>query len=54
MSTSDAEWFYNQVIPGDPVTVVDSKDTVRADNGFGDWNLSWADWTAGSALPPSA
>ncbi len=49
MSTSDAQWFWNQVILGDPVTVVNSKDTVRADNGFGDWNLSWADWTAGSA-----
>jgi lipoprotein-anchoring transpeptidase ErfK/SrfK len=51
LSTSDAEWFFNQVMPGDPVTVVNSKDTVRADNGFGDWNLSWSDWTAGSALP---
>lgn len=51
MSTSDAEWFFNQVIPGDPVTVVNSKDTVRADNGFGDWNLSWSNWIAGSALP---
>lgn len=51
LSTSDAEWFFNQVIPGDPVTVVNSKDTVRADNGFGDWNLSWSAWIAGSALP---
>ena len=50
MSTSDAQWFFDQVIPGDPVTVVNSKDTVRADNGYGDWNLSWADWTAGSAV----
>jgi len=50
MSTSDAQWFYNQVIPGDPITVVNSKDTVRSDNGFGDWNLNWTDWTAGSAL----
>jgi len=50
LSSSDAEWFFNAVIPGDPVTVVNSKDTVKADNGFGDWNLSWADWTAGSAL----
>jgi lipoprotein-anchoring transpeptidase ErfK/SrfK len=49
MSTSDAQWFFNQVIPGDPVTVVNSKDTVKPDNGFGDWNLSWTDWTAGSA-----
>jgi lipoprotein-anchoring transpeptidase ErfK/SrfK len=50
MATSDAQWFYNQVIPGDPVTVVNSKDTVAADNGFGDWNLDWTDWTKGSAL----
>ncbi|GAA2058941.1 Ig-like domain-containing protein [Catenulispora yoronensis] len=50
LSSADAEWFFNQVIPGDPVTVVNSKDTVRADNGYGDWNLNWADWTAGSAL----
>jgi lipoprotein-anchoring transpeptidase ErfK/SrfK len=50
MSMSDAQWFFNQVIPGDPVTVVNSKDTVAADNGFGDWNLSWSDWTKGSAL----
>jgi lipoprotein-anchoring transpeptidase ErfK/SrfK len=50
LSSADAEWFFNQVIPGDPVTVVNSKDTVKADNGFGDWNLDWAAWTAGSAL----
>ncbi|NUP47784.1 MAG: L,D-transpeptidase [Catenulispora sp.] len=50
LASNDAEWFFNQVIPGDPVTVVNSKDTVKADNGYGDWNLNWADWTAGSAL----
>jgi lipoprotein-anchoring transpeptidase ErfK/SrfK len=50
MSTDDAKWFFDQVIPGDPVTVVNSKDTVRGDNGFGDWNLAWTDWTAGSAV----
>lgn len=50
LSTSDAEWFFDQVIPGDPVTVVNSKDTVSPSNGFGDWNLSWTDWTAGSAI----
>jgi len=51
MSTSDAEWFYNQVNVGDPVTVVNSQEkTVKTDNGYGDWNISWADWTAGSAV----
>jgi lipoprotein-anchoring transpeptidase ErfK/SrfK len=50
MSTADAKWFYRHVGVGDPVTVVHSKDTVPANNGYGDWNVSWADWQAGSAL----
>jgi lipoprotein-anchoring transpeptidase ErfK/SrfK len=50
MSTSDARWFYGQVGVGDPVTVVDSVDTVAVENGFGDWNVGWAAWKRGSAL----
>jgi lipoprotein-anchoring transpeptidase ErfK/SrfK len=50
MSTSDAKWFFEQVHPGDPVTVVKSKDTVATNNGYGDWNVNWAAWKAGSAL----
>jgi lipoprotein-anchoring transpeptidase ErfK/SrfK len=50
MSTSDAKWFFEQVHPGDPVTVVKSKDTVATNNGYGDWNVDWAAWKAGSAL----
>jgi lipoprotein-anchoring transpeptidase ErfK/SrfK len=50
MSTADAEWFFQQVGPGDPVTVVNSKDTVAANNGYGDWNVPWGQWTAASAL----
>ena len=45
-----AKSFYNEVIPGDVVKVVNSKDTVAAGNGYGDWNLSWTQWLAGSAL----
>ncbi|WP_042395890.1 L,D-transpeptidase [Streptacidiphilus carbonis] len=45
-----AKAFYNEVIPGDVVEVVHSKDTVEAGNGYGDWNLSWTQWLAGSAL----
>ena len=45
-----AQDFYNQVIPGDVVKVVNSTDTVAAGNGYGDWNLSWTQWLAGSAL----
>ncbi|MHC3467410.1 L,D-transpeptidase [Streptomyces sp. 7R007] len=50
MSTADAKWFYEQVHLGDPVTVVHSTDTVPANNGYGDWNVDWATWRAGSAL----
>lgn len=52
MSTSQAEWFYNTVRPGDLVTVVGSEGETMTpfDNGYGDWNLSWAKWLKGSAL----
>lgn len=50
MGTADARWFYERVRPGDPVTVVHSKQTVAVNNGYGDWNVDWAKWRAGSAL----
>ena len=46
-----AGWFYAQSIIGDTVEVVNSPDrTVAPDNGMSGWNLSWPEWTAGSAL----
>jgi len=45
-----AKRFYDEVIPGDVVTVTGSKDTVAVGNGYGDWNLDWDAWRAGSAL----
>ncbi|WP_239015114.1 Ig-like domain-containing protein [Streptomyces sp. CdTB01] len=50
MSTADAKWYFERVGYGDPVTVVNSKDTVDVNNGYGDWNVDWAKWQAGSAL----
>lgn len=50
MSTADAKWFYRHVGTGDPVTVLHSTDTLPVGNGYGDWNVNWADWQAGSAL----
>ncbi|MFH9355410.1 Ig-like domain-containing protein [Kitasatospora sp. NPDC017646] len=51
LSMSNAEWFYNYVQPGDPVTVTGTS-RAKADpqNGYADFNLTWAQWTAGSAL----
>ncbi|MEU6823062.1 L,D-transpeptidase [Streptomyces atriruber] len=45
-----ARRFYEEVIPGDIVRVVGSKETVAAGNGYGGWNVGWKQWRAGSAL----
>ncbi|WP_329567052.1 L,D-transpeptidase family protein [Kitasatospora sp. NBC_01266] len=48
---TDGAKFYASSILGDVVEVVNSGDrTVDPANGLSDWNLSWADWTAGSAV----
>ncbi|AWI30656.1 hypothetical protein E3E14_09085 [Streptomyces sp. ICN441] len=44
-------WFYDNSIIGDVVIVKNSKDkTIQPDNGLNGWNMSWADWKAGSAV----
>ncbi|WP_274563770.1 L,D-transpeptidase [Streptomyces spiramyceticus] len=52
MSDSDASAVYGAVQVGDPfeITGNDAKGTVALNNGYGDWNISWADWKAKSAL----
>lgn len=45
-----ARRFYDEVIPGDIVRVVGSKETVATGNGYGNWNVGWKEWRAGSAL----
>ncbi|MET9801041.1 Ig-like domain-containing protein [Streptomyces sp. NPDC006368] len=52
MSDADARWVYEQVRVGDPfeVTGDDAKGTQALNNGYGEWNVSWADWQAKSAL----
>ncbi|MET9962316.1 Ig-like domain-containing protein [Streptomyces sp. NPDC006326] len=56
MSTADAAWFFKTVREGDIVEVVNSEGEPMApfDNGFGDWNLDWRAWRAGSALSAAA
>lgn len=52
MSTSNAEWFFDNVREGDVVKVVNSYGHTMETfgNGFGDWNLAWKNWRKGSAL----
>lgn len=52
MSTADAKWFFDNVRRGDLVTHVNTEGSRMPafGNGFGDWNLDWEEWRAGSAL----
>ncbi|MGY3678754.1 Ig-like domain-containing protein [Streptomyces sp. TE33382] len=52
MSDANAASLYGQVRVGDPfeITGADAKGTVAEGNGYGAWNVSWADWQAKSAL----
>ena len=46
-----AAWFYDNSIIGDVVVVQNTGyKTVSPDNGLNGWNMSWAEWKAGSAV----
>ncbi|WP_370468390.1 Ig-like domain-containing protein [Streptacidiphilus sp. P02-A3a] len=50
LSYDNAEWFYNYVEQGDPITITGSPRGLAAgDNGYADFNLSWSQWLSGSA-----
>jgi lipoprotein-anchoring transpeptidase ErfK/SrfK len=50
MSMSNAIWLFNQSTVGDIVKVVGSSRPLEPGNGYTDWNVSWSDWLAGSAV----
>ena len=50
MSTADAKWLFDLSKRGDVVEYVGSDRPMELANGFGDWNLSFADYREGSAL----
>ena len=54
MSMSNAIWLFNQSTVGDIVKVVGSSRPLEPGNGYTDWNVSWSDWLAGSALAPQS
>ncbi|MEV5999834.1 Ig-like domain-containing protein [Streptomyces griseomycini] len=56
MNDANAAWFFATVREGDLVQVVNSNGASMEPfgNGFGDWNLTWAEWRAGSALTGDA
>ena len=50
MSTANADWLFHQSKRGDVVKFINSPRGIEDQNGWTDWNVSWDDWQAGSAL----
>lgn len=50
MSTSDAGWLYSIARRGDVVETTGTDRPMEATNGYGDWNVPWAEYKKGSAL----
>ncbi len=50
MSTDNAAWLYSLTKIGDVVEVTGSDRYMTIDNGYGDWNVPFAEYKAGSAL----
>jgi hypothetical protein len=50
MSTADAGWLYAMSRRGDVVEYTGTDVQMTLDNGYGDWNASFRDYKAGSAL----
>ena len=50
MSTENAGWLYSISRRGDVVEYVGTDRPMEPDNGYGDWNISWAGYQADSAL----
>jgi hypothetical protein len=50
MSTGNAAWLFNHTLIGDPVVTTGSSRHMEYDNGYGDWNMSYAEYKKGSAL----
>lgn len=44
LAPADAEWFYNLSLTGDVVAVVNTDRQLEPWNGYGDWQIPWAEW----------
>ncbi|WP_214110246.1 L,D-transpeptidase [Acrocarpospora catenulata] len=49
-----AAWFYTNALRGDPVVITGTERTLEPENGWGYWQLPWAEWRKGSALSGAA
>lgn len=50
ISPEAAQWFYDNFDVGDVVDIRNTGRTLPPTDGFGDWNIPWSEWLAGSAV----
>ncbi|MFY1700704.1 Ig-like domain-containing protein [Micromonospora sp. WMMA1923] len=51
VSTENAKWLFERTRVGDPITITGTERKLAAGNGWTAWNLDWAEFKKGSALP---
>jgi lipoprotein-anchoring transpeptidase ErfK/SrfK len=54
VSTPNALWLFELTKVGDPVTVTGTERKLANGNGWTAWNMTWAEFVKGSALPVPA
>ncbi len=50
MSTENAGWLYSMTLRGDVVEYTGTDRSMEFTNGYGDWNMDYAEYKGGSAL----
>jgi lipoprotein-anchoring transpeptidase ErfK/SrfK len=50
MSVADSQWLYENSLVGDPVVTTGTDRGLEQGNGYADWDISYAEFTKGSAL----
>jgi lipoprotein-anchoring transpeptidase ErfK/SrfK len=51
LSWDDAQWYYNLMKQGDPVTITGSpRGKSPGDNGYADYNVPWDEWLSASGM----
>ncbi len=51
VSMANARWLFQRTKIGDPITVTGTERKLAPGNGWTAWDLSWAEFVKGSALP---
>jgi lipoprotein-anchoring transpeptidase ErfK/SrfK len=54
VSPANARWLFDETLIGDPVEVKGTGDKLVSGNGWTAWDMTWAEFVKGSALPVPA